>query len=375
MKLMKFTTYDSFVKSLIAVVVVTVSLLTVWGSLAQSESITVTQTAEQDIGFKCPVSSTFNPEMSRLWVLMDNCRTRRFSLHAFDAPDWSPVTLETGDFSEPLAIMDNVFILEYSAMAFTPDGLLEIRYQDGNTSENVSLAVNTTTGTVEASADAFILSEESMDALIPGFDGYPEFAVYNADHTVAAVSSDSATYIIDLSTGALMFDIQYEGYSGIASFSSDGSTLYMADLNNPDDYTDYSATLVSYSLPDGERGEGVPVPSFLVWVSPDGTQAVSLIGEAGDALAVVDLTTGEVSPPVGIFEAPQRLLNCLNRNGDLSDFNTMSRGELYVTGLKWLPDSTGFVTVNSYLGDSGPGTRLCALNFSRLREYSVESGT
>ncbi|MDZ4768762.1 MAG: hypothetical protein SGJ24_06505, partial [Chloroflexota bacterium] len=202
-----------------------------------------------------------------------------------------------------------------------------------------------------------------------------EFAVYNADHTVAAVSSDSATYIIDLSTGALMFDIQYEGYSGIASFSSDGSTLYMADLNNPDDYTDYSATLVSYSLPDGERGEGVPVPSFLVWVSPDGTQAVSLIGEAGDALAVVDLTTGEVSPPVGIFEAPQRLLNCLNRNGDLSDFNTMSRGELYVTGLKWLPDSTGFVTVNSYLGDSGPGTRLCALNFSRLREYSVESGT
>jgi len=379
MKLIRFAARYRGVKNLFGMAMAVGSLLTLSAAAAQSGSIALTQTAEYDIGFKCPVTATFNPDFTRLWVLMNSCGSTRYSLQAFDAPDWSPVTLDTGDLSEQLAIMDGSLIAtEASAMAFTQDGTLDIRYLDDNTAESVSLTINTITGTVETAADAFVLSEETMNTLIPGFVSYPEFAVYNADHTLAAVPSDTAWTIIDLKTRTILFDIEdgvSEGAVTSANFSRDGSTLYMGVLNNPDDVSDYSATLVSYSLPDGEQGESVLVPSPFVWISPDETRAVALIGDISDALAVVDLTNSEVSPSVGIFEAPQRILNCLNRDGDVSDLNYMSSGKLHVSSLNWLPDSSSFVTVNTYGADGAGAGGLCAFNFSRLREYTIEIGT
>ncbi len=379
MNVRKFATHRGYVKPLVGVVAAAALLLTFWIGIAQTDRLILTQTAEYDIGFKCPVTATFNPDFTRLWVLMYGCVSGNYSLHAFDAPDWSPVTLDTGDFGEQLAIMDNSYIpTEASAMVFTRGDTLDFRYQDGNTSAYVSLAVDITNGTVEAVADAFVVSEETMNGLVPDFAGYPEFAIYNADHTVAAVPSDTAWIIIDMNTQTVLFDIQYEvseGNSAIASFSPDGTTLYMAELDNPDDFSDYTATLTSYSLPEGVPGDSLSVPSAFLWVSPDRALAVALLGEDGDALAIVDLTSGEVSPPVDIFEAPQRVLRCLNRDSDLSDLNYMSSGKLYVSSLNWLPDSSGFVTVNSYARDGAGAGGFCAFNFSRLREYTVETGT
>lgn len=374
MKLSKFTTLSGYARLVVGVVIVIGFSTMGSGSVAQSQRITLTETAEHNIGFRCPLAATFNADFTRLWVLQSGkygCAIAFHSLQAFEIQDWSPVLPDTGAFGEQLAILAGSAITDSSAMAFTSDDTLDIRYISKNINKNFSLAI--INGTVNASQDTFILSEETLGTLISD-STYPEFAIYNANHTLAAVPSDTTWYIVDMNARTLLFDVPN---SGTVRFSSDGTTLYVTELNNPDDPSDYSATLVSYSLPDGERSDkSIPVPSFILWVSPDHTRAAVLLGENGDALVVVDLTSGEISAPVDVFEAPQRVLNCQNRKGDMRDLNFMSSGELPIMSLNWLPDSSGFVTVNTYNGDgSSGGVNFCAWDFSRLREYRVETGT
>ncbi|MEP6985297.1 MAG: hypothetical protein ABI970_06860, partial [Chloroflexota bacterium] len=79
------------------------------------------------------------------------------------------------------------------------------------------------------------------------------------------------------------------------------------------------------------------------------------------------------SQPITIPEKPHAPTECLNSGKKISaDVGFMTRGDLFVMDLIWVPDSSGFATVNSYLGDGSGGGGFCAFDYSRLRVYQVQ---
>jgi hypothetical protein len=95
---------------------------------------------------------------------------------------------------------------------------------------------------------------------------------------------------------------------------------------------------------------------------------------ADDQIAVMDLAGNLTSEPVAIFEEPRHATICANDGRDISDVDFTVSGRLTLVDVDWLPDSSGFFTVNSYGGEGAGGGRLCLFNYSRLRQYTVAGG-
>ena len=188
----------------------------------------------------------------------------------------------------------------------------------------------------------------------------------------------SSLHVVNVQAESEVVEIELDGSADNAfpSFSADGTALHVTRLTNPDDYDDYSATLFIYSLPDGELLSQYEVPSFIVWVSPDGKYAAaeigsSNIGERSDLL-VVELESGRVSPAQTLLEEPHKVTTCLNTGADMSDVDFMTSGMLTNSGLQWLLDSSGLLLPLSYGGEAAGGANICYFNYSRLRSYVVE---
>lgn len=343
---------------------------------ASAQTLNFQMTAEYNIGFECPASSTLDPDRATLWVLMNRCGSGNYSLYEFRLDDGTRVNDEASNFADALTPLNNAY-LSYSTtpIAFTPDGILNIFYNAGDDYDtfNVRIPVD-----FAASADTppTLLNLETVNSLIPGYAGYLETTVYNADHTAAVIMDTFAYHVIDLQSGAEILKIDEPGGTDITfpSFSQDGQRLYIARFTNPDDIDDYTGTLSIYSLPDGTLLQTYDVPSALLSVSPNEQYAAFLIGSSmggGDVLGVVELAAGAVSPTLPINEPSTRLLTCANDGRDMSGVDFTVSGSFSVMGLNWLPDSSGFYTVNSYGGESAQGGSPCYFNYSRLRRYSV----
>ncbi len=347
------------------------SMFTLTGA-AQTDGLEVRQTAEYDIGFDCPVSAALDSTGTRLWVLMDNCYGSRFSLRAFGVADGAPLNDDTSDFSDELEVMDKTYVSHFTfPLAFTPDGMLDILYSDSETYDTLNLRLPVESTAEAADTRALLPTFDALNTLIPGFAGYPETTVYNGDHTLAAVMDETHVHILDLQTGVRLFEIKtVEPYNAFPYFSADNQTLYIAELHNFDDVTDYSSTLKLYSLPDGEQIASYEVPSPFLWVSPNEQYLAMQVGD--ETLQVLDLVSGSLSAALPLFEPPQKVMRCLNNGNDVSDVDFTTRGDLFLMGLNWLPDSSGFLTVQSYLGDGAQGGTICIFNYSRLRRYAVE---
>lgn len=351
-------------------------LLAAFSLPVSAQTLTMQMTAEYDIGFACPAGSTFDPTATTLWVLMNNCGTKGYALYAFNPADGTPLNDEASSFAEALTLLDDVY-LYYSntPIAFTPDGVLNIFYNTGDDYDTFNVRVPVDPAATDTSAPT-VLNLETVNQLIPGYAGYLEATVYNADHTAAVVMDTFAYHIIDLQTGAEILKLDAPDGTDITfpSFSQDGQRLYIARFNNPDDIDDYSGSLSIYGLPDGVLLQTYAVPSALLEVSPNEQYAAFIIGSStgdGDVLGVVELATGAVSPILPVNEPPTRLLACANDGRSMRDVDFTKSGRLPIQGLNWLPDSSGFFTVNSYGGEGAGGGRLCLFNHSRLRHYSV----
>ena len=342
---------------------------------AQEGTLNVRLSAEYDIGFDCPAASTLDPDEATLWVLMDNCGDKNFSLHSFQVTDGAPVNADSDFFASALEPLDDAWI-DYSTqpMAFTPDGALEILYTDIEIYDAHSLRLPFNS---ELVANPFvILTLDKLNEIIPSYEGYAELTAYNADHTLAAVTNIASLHIIDLQTGNERFQIptNHDMYDSLPYFSDDGQRLYVATWNNFEDVDDYSSTLRAYSLPDGDLLETYDVPSSLLKISPNGQYAVVRTGDStgeSETLLVIELESGSTSAPIQVFEPPSKVLRCLNREGDLSDVDFTTSGRLHIQGITWLPDSSGFFTVNSYGGEGAGGGAPCFFNYSRLRHYTI----
>ncbi len=60
--------------------------------VAQDQAPILTQTAEYNLGFDCPVATTLDPTGATLWVLMDNCFQSGFKLRAYNVADGTPLS-------------------------------------------------------------------------------------------------------------------------------------------------------------------------------------------------------------------------------------------------------------------------------------------
>jgi hypothetical protein len=327
-------------------------------------------TSEEDIGFDCPVTATLDPAGTILWVLMYNCVDTGYNLRAFSVGSGAAINNDDHNFAAALAGLEDGDAASYNtSLAFTPDGEISVNYTDENyVPVNVSVAAGADGSTSTEGA-----TSDSIGSLIADYTEYPETTVYNADHTRAVAIGEDSFHILDLQTGTQILEMEVPGgsYDSFPSFSADGQQLYITQLHNPDDMNATASTLNIYSLPDGELVTSYEVLSPFVWVSPNGQYAALWMSD--DELAVVELAENNYSQPIQMFEEPRHATTCLNTGADISDVDFTVSGQLFLIDLEWLPDSSGFITLNSYLGEAAAGDDgACIFNYSRLRRYTVQ---
>ncbi len=338
---------------------------------AQS-ALPVTRTAEYDIGVRCPLGLTLDLTQTQVWVLMDNCFNGRYGLQGYQLADGTPITTDLEQYAEVLEpLRDRWLYSDTRPFAFTPDGVVDIRYNDPDTYSGLNLRF-TLDGSEPPATESLLLTNEVIADLIPDYAGYPETTSYNHDHTLAFVSDTSAVYIVDLIKGEILFQIDSGTMTDFsrAYFSTDGQLVYLSTLVNPDNMDDYSSTLASYRLSDGELVKSYDIPTFLNVVSPDNRYVIGVDSE--ETLMVTDLETGVSSEQIIYSEPPRPLSICYNSGLPApTGLDMQTSGKLYVRDIIWLPDSSGFVTVNSGQGQGLGGGRTCIFEYSRMRVYAV----
>jgi WD40 repeat protein len=345
--------------------------------LHAQDGVTLALDAEFDIGantaYSCPYNAVLDAAADRVWVLMDNCFMRNFTLRAFNAADGSFANPEQ-DYADLLAPLEDQLVTTWvNPLALLPDGSFDLIYADSvnQSYDTLNLRFSPESGMVAVS-DLPVLDLETLQSILPGYDYYPEATIYSRDHTLAAIYEEFALHVYDLQAETLRFTLETEAgsYGSFVYFSDDGTRLYVADLLYPDDVEDYRSTLSVYRLSDGELLEtGIALPTFILWFSPDGRYAATTIDDS--ELGVIDLESGTLSNVLALSEPPRRVLACVNRAGDLSDVDFMTSGRLPLTDLVWLPDSSGFFTLNSSRGQGAGGGQRCDFEYSRLRRYRV----
>ena len=348
--------------------------LTLMPVAAQDNALNVQQAAEYDIGFDCPVTSTLDPSGTVLWVLMDgSCFSRHHSLLGFNVADGTPVNAADDHFASAFTALGDTFIdSDTLPLVFTSANTLDLIYSEDQEYDTRNVRLTLDSSPLPADSRTFLPTIANLNILIPGFEGYPETTVYNADHTLAVVIDTARFHVIDMQEGTdiLQIDVTPSTDGSTPYFSADSQTLYIATFDDPDSVTDYSATLNVYSLPNGKLLQTFHVPSALLYISPNGRYAAAQSSD--DAFVVVELATGKTSLPLPLSEAPHPVPECLNSGNDLRDLNYVTSGDLFLMDLKWLPDSSGFMTIQSYLGDGAEGSgSICIFNYSRLRRYTL----
>jgi len=341
---------------------------------AQADSLQVTQTAEYNIGFDCPMTAVLSPDQTVLWILMNNCGQGGYNLLGYNVADGSPVKADDKNFADALSPLTNQWIYpDTKPLGFTPDGAVDLRYNDPDTYDALNLRL-TLTGAEPPTSDLTLLTNDTIQKLISGYAGYPENVTYSPDHTLASIPDTAAFHIIDLKTGKELFQLDSQptaDYSR-ASFSADNQHLYILTLKKPDDTQDNSSTLNIYNLSDGKLLKTYDVPTYINVISPDERYIVGQVGGQFDAgIVITNLETGSASQPILVNEPPHPVTECLNTGKKLKGLDFKTRGELPVRDIIWLPDSSSFFTVNSYLGDGAAGGTICIFNTSRLRQYKV----
>lgn len=336
-------------------------------SLAQDDAPTLTLTDEQDTGYRCPAASALQPETDTLWVMMDNCRSRERTLHAFDRNTGELIDSAVGaPFT--LDMLDGYEIDRFiAALGFTPDGALELIATNYDDETFARFQIDITSGDVTQDEEA----DAALNTLLGQYSEYPVYlTIFSRDHQIAAVGDEVSLRVVDLTSDNVLFEV--DTAIGISAFSPDGERLYISTVNEPDNMESFEGTLLVYSVPDGELLYSHDLPFSALFPSDDGRYvAVELASFEGgkEQIAVIDVESGARSAELPISEAPRQVTTCRNDGRDVSDTDFRTSGHLSIIGLQWLADGSGFITLNSQ-GNQETNTG-CVLDYSRLRHYAV----
>lgn len=349
-------------------------LLSSFLAAAQTAPV-ITNNTEYVLGSDCPAAQALSPDGTVLWVLMLDCDGRGSATVAtYFISDGSPAA---GTFSVLTSDEARAITIDYFThpLGFTAEGNVSIRAIDKETYAPRGLVISPDRSDIPAP----VIDDAALNELLLSVSEYPEMAVYDDDHTRAAITGSTALTVFDLTTGEtlLSLPVEEETYNAYPSFSPDGQTLHVARLDDLEDIESYAATVTSYNLSDGSVTGSFAAPSFIIWVSPDGKLAAVERGSNDSTvseLILVDTATGAVSDPFSLYEPARRLMACTNSGRSMSDIDATVSGRLQITGLNWLPDSSGFVITRSYGGEALGGSTLCTLNTSRMNVIEVNGG-
>ena len=335
----------------------------------------ITNNTEYDLGIECPVGQALSPDGAVLWVLTVKCAPRGGgTLTAYSVADGSivtsPFSIEADD-TTPDSTIDHFT----NPLALTADGNLSIRTIEDETYALGGLVISPD----GSEAPSSFIDDAALNDLLLLVSEYPESAIYSSDHTQVAITGSTALTVFDLTTGEtlLSLPVEEETYNAFPSFSPDGQILYVAVLNDYENMENYDVTVSAYSLPDGALIRSFAAPSFILWVSPDGKYAAAELGSndgTSSELMVVDTESGAVSELYSLYEPARHLTACTNDGRNMSDVGFTVSGTLALTGLNWLPDSSGFIITRSYRGESAGGAKVCTFNTSRLNVIEVNGG-
>lgn len=350
-------------KSFRGLIVLIVLGLFVSGVMAQALQFRLTN--EQDIGFACPVTSAVTPTTGQLWVLMDDCYYSAYSLQAYDLITNEPL------IDEPITL-DTIDAMLYGIessvkpLIFIDDTTLELIAFDWESYDLARFEIDILTGDVSYDETG----SQTLTETLRAHTEYVEYATFSPDHRYALATDDLNSYLIDLSSGNVLKT--FPDTLNFASYSADGQLVYITEFEDPENYDNNNGILSVYELPiqpDSEPIDERIIPSVFVFPSPDNATFALQIGD--DQLAVYDPATDELSPALMMWEEPRHAETCLNTGADISDVDFTVSGRLTLSSVQWLPDSSGFITLNSYGGEGAEGGTLCLFNYSRLRQYQL----
>lgn len=349
-------------------------ILTASSAFAQ-DGLTFTLANEIDMGSDCFSMGTLDDATDTIWALFEDCVESNYYLRGISIPDGTLVESDT--FSEALIPLEDMYIVpETNPFAMVGDNLLEVRYTDFQTGE----AFNLVLPEGAPPPNDTLLSQVGIEAIVGSYNGYIESTVYNRNHTLAAVIDLQEVYVIDLQTASLLFQIPITNpqYSVFPQFSYDGTQLYYAEFLDPEDFTNWQASLQVFSIPDGALVETYEVPSAFFWMNNDGTRMVYKVDDLeshGGYIGVHDLITGETTEVLPVFEPPSRPPTCTNTGRPTDPTLDLTRtGSLFVRNVLWLSDGSGFYTLVTHSGAAIGGTgSYCMFDSSRLRLYTIGS--
>ena len=340
-------------------------------TLAQTSDLILTETAEYDIGFGCPLTSVLDASGTILWVLMDECYRGRFSLHAYDLTTGEQINED--DYADELSILtDAVYIDIFSRpLGLTPSGDLSLRYSDNETAASTNIIIPITSG-----GEVTTSTEPSYDDLLAEYSEYPDYSIYSPDHTKVIAVGATSFYVIDIQTETEIAEIPVEDTtdSATAAFSENGEHLYIIHYNSEDTI---DSTLFIYDIVTASLLGEYQVPSSAIWVSPDEKYvAANLysfnIGDVNE-LIILDLETGLISPAVNLNEEPAPVTKCLNNGNDMSDVDFRTTGRFSFSEVNWSPDNSSISIALSY--GSAMTSTGCIYDYSRLRTYTIEKSS
>jgi hypothetical protein len=344
-------------------------LLAISSVQAQSAgNVTLRLVEDRRIGTDCPAASSLAPDGVNLWVLMHNCGDEDYYLLNFVVGTGSfDFDTRSGEHYEAsLTGLEGVYVdgLLNNPLGIGADGSPQLQFYG---TDGVMQGISPLNGST--AANSALTEQINATAL------YPEYAVPNADHSAVAVVGADGVYVFDSQTGSELLVITVDNSAALDTiypqFSPDGKSLDLIIRNNPDNPDAIASTLYRYSIPDGELQLETELASPLAWPSPDGRYVLLWVGD--DELVVIEPATGGISNFVHMYEQPSPVTECANGvNFDLSDSNFIWDGSLAPMGINWLPDSSGFVTINTYSGDGAQSdNNVCLYEESRLRLYAV----
>jgi hypothetical protein len=342
------------------------------GASAQDGGPQLVAGPEFSLGDACPITGVMNADGSAVWVLVYDCiGDYTASMQAFSVADGTLVGQSAGPFEMDIA-GNNVFGFD-RPIVLNDDGTLTADFLNWETGATASFGVDTATGAVTPVADSpRFLTADAIFAALPDFNGYTDFLTYSDDRALALTQDDTTLYVFDVVSGQEMMRLAPPGGVEYASiwFGPNGDQLYVSQMIEPGNYDNPEQTLYVFDIPTGELVSTTAVPHRIYSVSPDERLLVvstPVMGGDNESLAVLELATGQMSESLPTRSTSINLSVCKNDGRDAPMPWTSDDPNL--VEILWLPDSSGFVTLQSEEFNSGPNP--CLTNDSRMRVYSV----
>jgi hypothetical protein len=328
--------------------------------------------SEFSLGDLCPESGVASPDGSVIWVLQYDCiGDYAVSIQAFSVADGTPVGEPIGPFDMEISGSEMTW-MDAPIMVLHDDGTLTVDFVDTwDTGTTASFTVNTATGAITRDADSpRVLTPDAIFAAVPDFTGITDVLRYSADRSLALTQDDQALFVFDVASEQVVLRVVPPGsFDDVGSLLGPNSKhLYGWVMQEPGNYDNPAGTLYVWDIASGELVSATEYPYFPSVNSPD--ERFSVVGTVpcceNVSIAVMDLANGSVSEslPTRTRLDPMEICKSTGRPTNNIDWASDDPVE---RDLIWLPDSSGFVTLNS--DEFWQGS--CRSNDSRMRVYSV----